>query len=326
MRILVISFSHIGDAVLSTCIIQPLREAYPKAHLAFLLNPGPAPLLRGDPRVDEVLVYDKHHLHRGLKGKFKLIGELRGKRFDLVVDLRDSLWSRLIGGRRWRIKRELRRSRRHAVERYLDLLRSHGLNVVRGKPQIELREEEVESAGRFLAERGVQGGKRLIGIHPGGGWPYKLWGVDRFSLLADRLGEKLNADVLLFSGTNERNLAESVERHIERRVIKCEGLPLRVTAALMRRCLIYVGNDTGTTHLAAAVGVPTVAIFGPTDHMRSGPYGDQAVSVVGDLQMDCAPCHPGRDPGGCGKGVCPVIRSVEVERVIQACLMLVKGI
>ena len=320
MRILVLSFSHIGDAVLSTCIIPPLKDEFPGCHLSYLLNPESAPVLKGDPRIDEVLIYDKRHLHKGLRGKVRLIKDLKDRRFDLVVDLRDAPWSSLIGRERWRIRREIRRSRRHAVQRYLDVLRTHGIDVRGAKPEIELRSEEIESADRFLAERGADEGERFIGIHPGGGWPYKLWGTDRFSELAERLSERLGLNLLLFAGPEEENLAESVERRVKGKAIKCVGLPLRTAAALMRRCSIYVGNDTGTTHLAAAVGVPTVALFGPTDHLRSSPYGERVITIVGRFRMDCAPCHPGRHPGGCGISPCPVIRSIGVDDVLKACL------
>lgn len=320
MRILVLSFSHIGDAVLSTCLITPLRRRFPGSHLSYLLNPESAPVLDGDPRIDELLIYDKRRLHRGLKGKLRLMRELRGKGFDLVIDLRDVPWSGLVGRERWRIRREIGRSRRHAVERYLDVLRIHEIDVRRAKPEIELRGEEIESADRFLAERGADEGERFIGIHPGGGWPYKLWGTDRFSELAERLSERLGLRVLLFAGPGEEDLVESIEKKVRGKAIGCVGLPLRTVAALMRRCSVYVGNDTGTTHLAAAVGVPTVALFGPTDHLRSSPYGEHVVTVIGDLRMNCAPCHPGRRPGDCGVIPCPVIRSIDVEDALEACL------
>ena len=320
MRILVLSFSHIGDAVLSTCLIQPLKRAFHDCRISYLLSLESAPVLNGDPRIDEVLIYDKRRLHRRLRERARLIKDLRDRRFDLIVDLRDVPWSSLIGRERWRIKREIRRSRRHAVQRYLDVLRSHGIDVERAKPEIKLTNGEIESADRFLAGRGVGEGERFIGIHPGGGWPYKLWRTEGFSTLADRLSERLRLKVLIFAGPEEGDLADSVEGKVKGEAIKCVGLPLRTAAALMRRCSIYVGNDTGTTHLAAAVGVPTVALFGPTDHLRSSPWGENVITLVGRLKMDCAPCHPGRSPGGCNIIPCPVIQSIDVDEAFEACL------
>ncbi|RKY01274.1 hypothetical protein DRP77_09930 [Candidatus Poribacteria bacterium] len=218
----------------------------------------------------------------------------------------------------------MRRSRRHAVERYLDVLRERGIDVRGAEPRDVLRDEEIKSARTLLRERGVDPEGMIVGIHPGGGWPYKLWGAEGFARLAEMFAAELGARVLLFCGPGEEELAERVESLSSAGVIRFEGLPLRTVAALISLCSLYVGNDTGTTHLAAAVGTPTVAIFGPTDHIRSGPYGEHTALVLPRLRLKCMPCHPWGKPGGCGEGVCPALKSITSRDVFGVCTGLLR--
>jgi ADP-heptose:LPS heptosyltransferase len=98
--------------------------------------------------------------------------------------------------------------------------------------------------------------------------------------------------------------------------IPARDIGLRETAALIQRCHLYVGNDTGPMHISAAVGTRVVAIFGPTDAQRSGPYGDEHVVIA--EKVECSPCHPGRKPGGCKRGNCLAMEAVSLEQVAQA--------
>ena len=93
---------------------------------------------------------------------------------------------------------------------------------------------------------------------------------------------------------------------------------LRRLAALISTCDVYIGNDTGPMHIATAVDTPVVALFGSTDHIRSGPYGDQHTVIQSGIDLGCNPCHPGRQPGGCGAGSCEVIAGITVEQVLEA--------
>ena len=99
-------------------------------------------------------------------------------------------------------------------------------------------------------------------------------------------------------------------------LVKTENL--REIAALIAACDVYIGNDTGPMHIAAAVGTPVVALFGSTNHIRSGPYGERHKVVQSGMDLGCNPCHPGRHPGGCGAGRCAVIDGIAVEQVLAA--------
>lgn len=315
-KILVFSFSFIGDAVLSTTVIQPLRRHFPDAHITFLVGPRAFDLLATDPNIDETLVYDNRGKHAGWSGRLRLIKSLRVGKFDLVVNLRDSLMARCIGAKHWGMLRG--DSNRHAVTRYLEVLQRQGVDTTDAHPCLQLTEAERTAAHHFLAEVGLKSRRLLIGIHPGGNWEYKLWDGKNYAEVASILAEKFDATILLFAGPNERELQTQVAEMMRIPPILVTTDDLRHLTALISMCDVYIGNDTGPMHIAAAVGTRVVALFGSTNHIRSGPYGDPHTVVQSRMDLGCNPCHPGRHPGGCSAGSCAVIAGVTVGQVLAA--------
>ena len=315
-RILVFSFSFIGDAVLSTTVIRPLRAHFPDAHITFLVGPRAVDLFATEPNIDATIVYDNRGKHAGWKGRLRLIKTLRLDKFDLVVNLRDSLMARCIGAEHWGMVR--RESNRHAVTRYLEVLQRRGVDTTDAHPCLQLTKAEYTDARRFLTAAGITSEQLLIGIHPGGNWEYKLWDTKNYAQLANALCKKQKASILLFAGPSEQELQTRVSEMIDTPPILVETKNLRHLAALISACDVYIGNDTGPMHIAAAVGTPVVALFGSTNHIRSGPYGEKHTVLESGIDLGCNPCHPGRNPGGCGAGSCAVIDGIAVGQVFTA--------
>ena len=315
-KILVFSFSFIGDAVLSTAVIHPLRKYFPDAHITFLVGPRAFDLLATEPNIDATIIYDNQDKHTGWKGRLRLIQTLRLNKFDLVVNLRDSLTARCIGAEHWGMTRG--DSNRHAVTRYLEVLQRHGVDTTDAHPHLQLTEEEQTAAYSFLTESGRTSERLLIGIHPGGNWEYKLWGAKNYAHVANTLAKKLDATILLFAGPNELELQAEVAEIMDVPPILVKTGDLRQLTALISPCDVYIGNDTGPMHIAAAVDTPVVALFGSTNHHRSGPYGDKHTVVQSGINLGCNPCHPGRHAGECGAGSCEVIAGITVEQVLWA--------
>ena len=270
-RILIFSFSFIGDAVLSTAVIQPLRTHLQDSHITFLVGPRAFDLFATEPNIDATLVYDNRGEYAGWKGRLRFIKTLRLDKFDIVVNLRDSLTARCIGAEHWGMPRG--DSNRHAVTRYLEVLQKQGVDTADAHPHLQLTEDEQAVAHRFLVETGRASTKLLIGIHPGGNWEYKLWDAKSYARLANILCKEYRASILLFAGPNERELQRQVAEMMDVSPILVKTNDLRQLAALISMCDVYVGNDTGPMHIAAAVNTPVVALFGSTNHIRSGPYG-----------------------------------------------------
>ena len=314
-NILVFSFSFIGDATLSTAVIAPLRRHFPDAQISFLVGPRAFQLLAGDPGIDHVLVYDNRGNHAGWKGKCRLVGSLRSRRFDLVINLRDSLWSRFVGGAHWGMAR--RSSEIHAADRYLEVLRWHGVDTVGAQPQLQFTDQEIVDRDKFLSENNIERNRPIVAIHPGGNWRYKLWQPTNFARIADLLYDRWNAQIMLFAGPDESSLQAQVAESLTLDPVVVKNRSLRQVAALIEACDVYLGNDTGPMHIAAAVGASVVAVFGSTNHYRSGPYGEEHIVVRSDLDLGCNPCHPGKNPGGCGAESCALVDAVTVQQVFQ---------
>lgn len=314
-NILVFSFSFIGDATLSTAVIDPLRRHFSDSQISFLVGTRAFDLLASDPGIDHVLIYDNRGQHAGWRGRYRLIDSLRRRQFDLVINLRDSLWSRFVGGKYWGMAR--RSDETHAVTRYLEVLQRHGVETAGARPKLRFTDLELAARDQFLTENNISRNRPIVGIHPGGNWRYKLWHPGNFARIADLICDRWNAQILLFAGPDEFRLQSQVADLAESKPVVIKSQNLRQVAALLKACDVYLGNDTGPMHIAAAVGTPVIAIFGSTNHHRSGPYGEEHTVVRSDVKLGCNPCHPGKDPGGCGAESCAAIDAVTVQQVFQ---------
>ena len=202
------------------------------------------------------------------------------------------------------------------MDRYLGVLRARGIGSEDVAPKIHLLPSEKQLAADFLSRNGVAARDIVVGIHPGGGWSYKLWPTERFAALGDLLSQKYDAKVLVFAGPDEASLQDQMVSSMKSSPILVKDAGLRELAALIQRCCLYIGNDTGPMHIAAAVGTRVIAIFGPTDASRSGPYGSEHIVIA--KTIGCNPCHPGRRPGGCEHANCLAMEAVSLEQVAEA--------
>jgi ADP-heptose:LPS heptosyltransferase len=308
-EVLVMSFSHIGDAVLSTCVVEPLRALYAPARIVFLAGPLPAALLRAEPGIDEVILHSRES-HGGLLGRARLVRELRRRRFDVVVDLKDAVYSRLMGAKRIGLRD---RGRTHAVDRYLGAVQAAGAAVDGARPTLSPTADETRVASDWID---AVGGPRVT-MHLGGGWEYKLWPPDRFASVADRLATEHGARIALLAGPDDADRVATFNDAAQVDHAVARGLSLREMTALIAACDLHIGNDTGPMHIADAVGTPAVALFEPTDEVRSGPYGSQHTVLRSGFDKGCNPCHPGR-AGACGVGYCEPLLRIDVDRVVAA--------
>jgi len=315
--ILVVSFSHIGDVVLSTAVIPPLKQQFPDAKINILVGPKASDILWGDIRLNKIIIYDNKGQHRKINGIYRLFKELKNAKYDIVVNLRDSLWARFIGKENWNMPLLRRFSSKyqssHAVDRYLDVPQSHGVDISRGEPKIVLLDYERQQASEFLAKNNISINDTIIGIHPGGSWKYKLWPLKRFAALGDFLVQAFGAKVMVFAGPDETELQLQMADMMRLEPIIVQDISLRLLASLIKRCHLYIGNDTGPMHIAAAVGTRVISLFGSTDAGRSGPYGNGHVII--SSKLDCAPCHPGKHPGGCRRPSCIAMDAIQFDQV-----------
>jgi len=331
-RILVFRPDGIGDAINSTPAISALRDAYRNAHLAVVLRPPGAEILSLNPDIDEIIICDAGNLTT----KLRFLRLLRAGCYDMAVVLRDASWCNFMAyasGARYRVGRRAERrmfsftlthavtsrdpkGTKHEVDRNLDIVRLTGAKGGDNRLILNLSEDEKAWARDFLHRQGVDETAPLVGVHPGGSSSDKLWSPENFAHVANQLMKRFDAKIMLFNGPGEDHLARSIQGAMTHPPILAAGLGVRQSAALIGRCSLFLCNDSGPMHIAAALKVPTVALFGPTDYVRWRPRSEKAVIVR--LDMDCFPCNIRR----CKKGL-ECIKSLPVEDVLDAgCWML----
>ncbi len=330
-RLLVRALNWIGDAVMSTPALAAVRETFPKAEITLLANPVVAQLLDGHPAIDRIIIFDQKKEHRGVSGKVHLAQKLKREEFELAVILPNSFDSALVpwlaripdrigkasDGRSLLLTRTYHESDKpdaiHEVQYYLDLLAHFDIHGSIKKPFLSTSAKEDLAAKELLYNHGIKGDEIILGINAGASFgSAKRWYPERFGEVARRLADEWGAKILLFGGSNELGIVTEIERTLQGNCLNMAGkTSVRQLMALIKRCNFFVTNDSGPMHIAAAFGVPLVAIFGPTDHTGTAPSTENAVVIR--HPFNCAPCKLRK---------CPTdhrcMTAVTVDDVVQA--------
>ncbi|MBL8643901.1 MAG: glycosyltransferase family 9 protein [Rhodospirillaceae bacterium] len=279
MKILFITWTRIGDAVLSTGLLHELLRRHPEAEITVVCGPLAQTLFANVPGLSRVIALSKKRFNLHW---LTLWREVAGTRWDLVVDLRRSLTSYFIRAKSRRILGPTDTTQ-HRVAWLPQLL---GINAPLD-PHLWISEAQDEIAARL-----VPGGAKVLAIAPIAARPEKTWPDANFAglvraLLADG-APCAGWRVLLAAGPGEEAQFPQLLAAIpdRQRILMTDQPDLLVVAASLRRCTLYIGNDSGLTHLAAATGMPALALFGPTNPAHFGPWGDQGRVVEAPLDND----------------------------------------
>jgi heptosyltransferase-3 len=345
-RALITKLRHHGDVLLASPVFTVLKRAIPGAELDALVYRETAPMLEGHPAIAQIHTIDREWKRQGLVAQARaeraLLASLRGRRYDLIVHLTEhprGVWLVRLLKPRYSVGRHLERAHRlwrttfthyyrlprtrprHTVECNLDALRRVGLQPVPGDKRLVLQPgaADVKRADSLLAQRGLEP-HRFVHLHPGSRWLFKCWSPERYAALLDRIVADGNRVALTGApDARERALVDAIvsasaERTRERLADFCGALTLRELAALTRNARVFVGVDSAPMHIAAAMGTPVVALFGPSGEVEWGPWG-VAHRVVSSADHPCRPC--GND--GCGGGkVSECLTELPVDRVYDA--------
>jgi lipopolysaccharide heptosyltransferase I len=304
-RIALIKLSSLGDVVHALPVAATLKAARPGARLTWLVERREAAVLREHPALDEVVVVDTRRWRRARSPRDLVTAarevraarrELRGTPCDVAIDLQGLIKSGLLTAatgapRRIGFHRKWRRepmsalftneqvvppADRHVVEQYLALLRPLGITT----PRLEFHLPSVPAAearlDAWLAAAGLKPRQRLVVLNPGAGRADKRWPVARFAELAARLGHDAGAHVVVAWGPGEESAAQAIvdgSGTTGPRALLAPATAIHELIALLRRASVMVAADTGPLHLAAALDIPCVGLYGPTSAARNGPYG-----------------------------------------------------
>ncbi len=269
MRILFVTSNRIGDAVLSTGLVAHLLDAYPSARLTIACGPLAAPLFARTPRLERLIAFDKRRF--GLHW-LALWGRLVAKRWDLVVDNRGSLIGHFLAARR--------RARlvRRPGPKIAEIGAILGLDPP-PLPTIWTAPEDEAKAEALLPPPGP-----YVALAPTANWPGKIWPAERFARAFERIAARFlpGARAVIFAGPGEEEAARAAPlRALLPEAIDLTGtLELYEAAACLKRAALFIGNDSGLMHLAAASGAPTIGLFGPTPAAIYAPAGPKARAVI----------------------------------------------
>ncbi len=297
MRIVIYKPCCIGDVILTTPLLAALRRAYPRATVHWIIGPWSAGAVKNHPALDSTLDAGQEvNPAASLRGFMRLYKLFRAGRYDLAVVPVRSVWAGLppllagiprragldSGGRglahNIRVRVSLSEAR-HEAEIYLDIARALGIETDGLWASFHPTDAAVERVDELLRRLGIGPNEPLVALHPGGGrnpgmvMAEKRWPIRNFAELGARCAERWGAILLVLGGPGDLDLAQGVLDELPVRALNLAGeLSLDEIGALGRRVMLYVGNDTGVTHLAAAAGARTIMIFGPSDPRRYAPY------------------------------------------------------
>lgn len=312
MKILIRATNWVGDAIMALPALRAVRSKFPQAEIAILARPYVADIYRDQEICNRLIAYDSQAKHEGIFGREQLAAELRAQKFDLALLLQnafDAAWlawraavPERVGyardGRSFLLTKPIPVPRTGEIpphERfyYLELVRRAGW--VHSLPNdsfiaLHVSESSRRRAEEFLCQSGVRSGSLRIAIGAGASYgSAKCWPPSRFATLANQLQSASDAEVILFGTAAEAAVTRAISHELRRPPIDLtEKTSIADLPALLAQCHVFIGNDSGAMHVAAGVGLPVVAVFGPTD-----PYGTAPVTprcTIVQQRPYCSPC------------------------------------
>lgn len=309
-KILIVLHGSIGDVTRALPLAKLVRQGFPRASLAWSVEPAAYPLLQGNAAIDEIILFDRSHWWKSF-GPF--LAEVRARRFDLVLDLQRHLKSGIVS----RVSGAPQRLGFHPadgkegngyfnnlhiarcgdgiakLDYYLKFADYLGIPRVPVEWNFALTSEESAAVDRHLAQSSSAYAVLFVGTR----WPSKQWFAKQMTECAKTLQAEHDLNVFLLGSAQDRELAQQALAGATSRVVDLTGrTSLREAIGIIQRATLAVGPDTGLMHIAAAVGTPVISLWGATDPARTGPFGFSHLAIRG--QAPCVPCHNKNCPIG----------------------------
>jgi len=307
----------IGDAVMCTPALMDLRDNFPCATITLWARPAIVDLLRGCPVFDNLLIDDRKEKQEGLAGTFSLISMINKRHFDLTVlfpNAFDSAWMTFLAriphrwgyaadGRKWLLTKAIpvpaHRLTTHHVYYYQGLIQGLGLQSQQRAPSLPIHPDAERQVNQKFPELSVGNRTWFVGVNPGAVYgSAKRWLPERFAEVAETLVNRLQEDLVpsqrvqcvVVGGPGEESLGQRLASSMRSSPVVLSGkTSVGDLMVILKRCSVFITNDTGPMHMADALGVPTISIFGPTNPRRTAPFRQQQGVV--HRPVSCAPCR-----------------------------------
>jgi heptosyltransferase-2 len=304
-KILIRGTNWIGDAILTIPAMASIRATYPHAHIAVLVKPWVADIYKLFSAVDEVIIYENKHDTPA--GVFRLARMLKNRNFDAAILLQNAIEAAIIAfmariplragydsdARGLLLTHSVKRTKEirkvHQIEYYSEMVKALGCVSVDREMRLETR-INIQDARSIVKKYIPETNKAIIGIAPGATYgPAKKWFPDRFAAVADKLSDSFSMQVILLGSKADWETAEEVRKAARIKLINLAGKTnLREAIYLISQCRLFLSNDSGLMHIAGALNIPTVAIFGSTNPITTSPAGNNTAIV--HQNVSCSPC------------------------------------
>ena len=327
-KILIRGTNWIGDAILTLPAVNSIRATYPQAHIGMLVKPWVADIYRLFSAVDELIIYE-NKFDTPL-GVFRLARMLKGKNFNAAILLQNAIEAAIIvlaagvplragydsDARGLLLTHRVHRTEEirkvHQIDYYLEMVKALGCVSVDREMHLEAKLNLLDAQDilrKFIPDTE----KTMIGIAPGAAYgPAKRWLPDRFAAVADKLNEHLSSQGIILGGKTDGEVAQEVQNLAQTKLINLAGkTTLREAIYLISQCRLFISNDSGLMHIAGALNIPTIALFGSTNPVTTAPAGNK--SIIVRKEISCSPCL---------KEICPTdfrcMKQISVEDVLTA--------
>jgi heptosyltransferase I len=343
VNILIVKLSAIGDVIHTLPALSALRKLYPDSHITWVIEEASSDIILDHPYLDHVIISHrkqwidnlKHRkIGRTIREIRSFMHDLRSRPYDLVIDFHGLFKSAVVvflsSGKRklgYDSMQELsglflnekihEDMKKHAVDRYLDFLRYLNADIIKPDFIIPIREDNKVHVDELLRTNEIDKSDQFVAVSPTALWKTKLWQDENFALLCDRITEELKIRVVL-TGSNRMELARIQSMMRNPAANLGAETTLRDLAYLCQRSSLLITTDSGPMHIAAAMGTPVIALFGPTDPSRTGPYGKGHTVLRKDLP--CSPCFLKK----CDLTQC--MHDITVEEVFRTVKEKLKGL
>lgn len=334
-RILVVKLDHIGDVLLATPVFSNLRLAYPDIELHALCGKWSRVILENHPNVDQVIEYNSPAFCRSgkpttIKNTLRLFKQLRDQKYDMLIELRGDwriVWFSLLRSTPNRLCRASlqiahkcgfpRLSGLHETTRNLDVLNHAGIQTPLYNTTFAISDEDAQWVNNLFAENKIEIERQIISIHPGSPIALKRWQPERFAVLADWLIEQKGAQILFVGVQDEISIIKHIKKLMRGNSLNIAGqTTIPQLASILQKSNVFIGNDSGPMHLAAAVGTKTIGLYGPGDPRRFGPVGENCLTI--QKNHDCSLPFAGKDRYGVDGCMSKILVSDVIDTLEQS--------
>lgn len=312
-KILIIQPSRMGDVIFALPAVNAIKKQYPHAHISWIVDERCAGILKGNDLIDDLIIFDRTKI--SLSYVIKFYKQLRKNGYDLSIDFhglfksafivklagaRFKLASSSTNGMRelsWLFSKEIKPKSvdSHCIERHLAVAKYLGCPTENFEYGLNVAQEEIETLKKRLEQEKIDLNKKIVAIHPGGGWISRRWQTEKFAQLIDLIKAKYNVNIVLVGGkeggASEKGLNEEIISQAKTKdIIDLTGkLQLKELMAFLKICNLFIANEAGPMHIATALNTNAIAILGPTNAKRTGPFKGNTVII--QKKVECQPCR-----------------------------------